>query len=103
MKRSLLRFRDCEIGRSLTEGDADVVVAVDDRPQVLHREDDVADRQGGDRGHHRLVLEFPQLRQYHVDRQGGDQEDGRDDADDADQHVLPHHRDALVHQLFVET
>lgn len=70
---------------------------------MLNGEDGVADGQGGDGGHHRLVLKVPELRQHNVNRQSGDQEYGRDDADDADQRVLPRRRHTRVHQVLVET
>lgn len=69
---------------------------------MLNGKDSIADRQSGDGGHHRLVLELSQFRQYNVNRQGGDQEDSRDDADDADERVLPHHRYTLGYQILVE-
>lgn len=39
---------------------------------MLNGKDGVTDRQSGDSGHHRLILEFPQFRQYNINRQGGD-------------------------------
>lgn len=86
-----------------TERYADGVIILDyDRPHMLNGENGVADRQSGDGGHHRLVLELPQFRQYNINRQGGDQEDSRDDADDADERALPHRRYTLGYQILIE-
>lgn len=85
-----------------TERYASGVIIIDyDRSHMLNGEDDVADRQSGDGGHHRFVLELPQFRQYNINRQGSDQEDSWDDADDADKRALPHHRYTL-NQIVVE-
>lgn len=52
-----------------TERYASGVIIIDyDRSHMLNGEDDVADRQSGDGGHHRLVLELPQFRQYNINR-----------------------------------
>lgn len=97
VRQIYLKVQNCDktytyqdIIKIYTKGNADVIAYT--RLQVLKRENGVTNSQGCDGGHHRLVLNLPQFWQYNVNRQSGDQEYDRDDADDANQSVLPYLR-----------